>query len=244
MDCKNCGTPVEQTFCPKCGQNISEKRLDFNFFYETFNKKYNPLKSHKTLFGFFKSPKKTILDFLDCKRVDILDPVAVLFLSVGLTILLNSFLEKHTPPKPKSDVDDIKIWVEMQQMYNDHAALFSFLIIIPVSFLTWYFLRKKKFNLSEHIAINTYLNSYNFLLSLFVTVISFIEMKLGYTHNFSQILSLLIFVYISLIFSNIIDGKFAFGSFIKYVLANFFFYFFGIIIVILFILTVSASEQS
>jgi hypothetical protein len=237
MNCKNCEAVVEDTFCAKCGQNINEKRLDLGFFVETFNKKYNPLKMHKSLFSFFLKPKTTITNFLECKRVDVLDPVAVLFLSVGLTILLDGFLKNYIPPKPKTEVDQIKVWIEMQNLYQQHVALFSFLIIVPVSFLSWYFLRKKKSNLAEHIAINTYLNSFSFLLGIIITLINFAEIKLGYSHNFSQILSLFVFIYISYLFSQIIDGSFTFSTTIKYMIANFIFYFLGVTFIILFILS-------
>ncbi len=237
MDCKNCGTLVEDKFCPKCGQNINEKRLDLGFFFEILNKKYNPIKENKSLYSFFLKPKTTILNYLDCKRVDVLDPVAILFLSVGLTILLDGFLKKYMPPKVKSEVDNIEIWVGLQNMYNQNAALFSFLIIIPVSLLTWYFLKKKKFNLAEHIAINSYLSSYSFILTMAITLINFVEIKKGYNHNFSQALSLVLFFYIAFIFSQIIDGKFTFSTFMKYSIANFIFYFFGVIFIVIFVLS-------
>jgi hypothetical protein len=92
MECKNCNNVYEGSFCPNCGQSSGETRLNINFFIDQFNKKYNPLKSHKSIFSFLKSPITYIDNYINCKRVNVVDPITLLFVSVGLFLLISGFI--------------------------------------------------------------------------------------------------------------------------------------------------------
>lgn len=233
MECKNCNNVYEGSFCPNCGQSSGETRLNINFFIDQFNKKYNPLKSHKSIFSFLKSPITYIDNYINCKRVNVVDPITLLFVSVGLFLLISGFINPYLPQETVEDNLGMGNLSKILNWSNKNMGLLNAIIIIPFSGVTWLLFKKSKFNFAEHIAVNMYLSSISIVFSLLDLFSKFIIIKTGIDLYIGTIITLLSITYPAFIFSKVIDGKFNFKSAIKYLFAESLFFVFLIIIILI-----------
>lgn len=233
MECKNCNTIYEGSFCPNCGQSSGETRLNIKFFIDQFNKKYNPLKSHKSIFSFIKSPITYIDNYINCKRVNVVDPITLLFVSVGLFLLISGFINPYLPQETVEDNLGMGNLNKIIDWSSKNMGLMNAIVIIPFSGLTWLLFKKSKFNFAEHIAVNMYLSSISIVFSLIDLCSELIKHKTGINLYIGFVLSLLSFTYPAFVFCKVIDGNFNFKSILKYIIAESIFFVFLIIIILI-----------
>lgn len=119
-DCLNCGSPVEQRFCPKCGQENVEIRPKFHhlishFFADLFHYDSGFWKTMKTLL--FK-PGIIVREYLNGKRKSYVEPVKlyifVSFIAFFLPHILPEFDKKENPELAQA---------ERQESYSNFEGL-------------------------------------------------------------------------------------------------------------------------
>src|SRR6478609_4732257 len=96
-NCKNCGHPVDNKFCPQCGQSASTERftakhLVHEFMHGFFHIDHGIIYTAKAL---FQNPGKMLRDYLHGKRKDYFNPFTFILLISGLlAIFLPKLLER------------------------------------------------------------------------------------------------------------------------------------------------------
>jgi len=96
-NCLNCGTIVEQRFCPKCGQENSINRPSFHYLFSHFAEDFVHYDSGfwKTMKTLTRKPGKIIRDYLDGKRKTYVPPVKlyifVSFITFFIPFILPDF---------------------------------------------------------------------------------------------------------------------------------------------------------
>ncbi len=108
-NCLNCGTTVEERFCPKCGQENTINRPSFHYLFTHFAEDFVHYDSGfwKTLRTLLFKPGKIIRDYLDGKRKTYMPPVKlyifVSFVVFFIPYILPSFGEED-PKDPLQKV--------------------------------------------------------------------------------------------------------------------------------------------
>ncbi len=101
-NCLNCGSTVEERFCPKCGQENSINRPSFHYLFTHFAEDFVHYDSGfwKTLKTLLFKPGRIIRDYLDGKRKTYMPPVKlyifVSFLAFFIPYILPNFGGEET----------------------------------------------------------------------------------------------------------------------------------------------------
>jgi hypothetical protein len=172
ITCKNCGNEVLDNFCSHCGQSANTHKLNMNFILHSlqhglFNFDKGILYTTKEL---LTTPGHTIREFLEGKRVRHSQPlsfVVVLATFYGLLYHYFIFSLYETPlVHPTEDItgDSGKIvtWI------TEHFAFDCLIIIINATLVSYIIFKKQKYNLAEHLVLNTYLIGLFLVISLFL----------------------------------------------------------------------------
>lgn len=171
--CLNCNNHLEDSakFCPQCGQSRNVHRFTIaNFFHEGFHAVTH---TDKGIFHLLKSlatkPGTTAREYIQGKRKSYFSPFTFFLILMGVFVLSNNFFTKKTRlVEPNPRVIQSMLTEEKRQAYiatmervNKSQAFFKkngnivAMVAIPfISFFTWIFFRRRKFNYAEHLTAN------------------------------------------------------------------------------------------
>lgn len=163
MECKNCGSTVQDKYCPHCGQKISVSRITLaslvrDLPHAVFHVDKGFLYNFTKL---FRQPGRMINEYLAGRRRPFYHPASYLVVALVLNYLVVKIIDLHfydehelvsmQPLEAKAITD----YDAMQWWFLEHTYIYI-LIAIPVStFFLWMMLRwlKKNYNLAETAAI-------------------------------------------------------------------------------------------
>ena len=159
VECKNCGAPVEQKYCPQCGQHAGTKRISLGalikdlphaIFHVDRGMVYNFIQ-------LLKRPGPAICDYLDGKRKPFFHPASYLVISLVINYLIVRITNLHfydelelqsmDPASAKAIVD----YDAMQWWFLEHTYIYI-LLAIPLSTLFLYLvfrLGRQSYNIAE-----------------------------------------------------------------------------------------------
>lgn len=192
-NCKNCNSPVNENFCPRCGQAVQVKRIDKHYI------------SHEVLHllhfekGFFYSVKElitrpgdSIREFIKDNRTKHMKPVAFLILTSLLFTLVSHFFhvdeintEKEKLLIEKSNIGGILHWVQTHYGYAN--IIMGAFIAIGVQL----FFRKYKYNFFEITVLLCFIMGQGMLL---VTIETFFAKVIG-EQAYKTVLVIISFAY-------------------------------------------------
>jgi hypothetical protein len=211
MICKNCSTEFEGNYCSNCGQKKVTNRLNFK---EIWNDLISSIINYetgflKTLFFLIIKPKKIITNYINGKRKSYFNPIKLLF----IILTIKTFIEiKLLNNSTKELTESVKLTTIITE--NDFFKLFLIIVLIPIlSFLSYYFFKKYKYNFTEHILINTYALSIS---SVFV-ISSYLINTLIENKNTGLIGILIDLLFFSWVYANLFNNN-RFVSIVKAVL--------------------------
>lgn len=172
MECKNCNrsTRTDYTYCSNCGAKIIRNRLTFkNLWYDVTERYFNVDNTFlKTFWHLFIKPEQVIGGYINGVRKKYLNPISYFAFSVILSGVMFFVLKKgfklNLMPENLSGPNLDKIY--------DYQALISY-IAIPAYTIASYilFIDKNKYNLTEHLIINTYWLAQYTIVQFFVYII-------------------------------------------------------------------------
>lgn len=153
--CLNCGSLVDTPYCPNCGQSIRTRRFRFNRegIQEALMKVLNLEKGLGfTLWNLFSRPGTMVRNYLLGKRQGYIH-----YLSLLLTIVVLDYLLKWATgfdlTQIAGDEEAIRVY---GRFLKEHARLYL-LIVLPINAIfTYWFFAKARFNMAEHLVLNTY----------------------------------------------------------------------------------------
>ncbi len=176
--CKNCDGQVSGNFCSSCGQRADTYKLNMHFIlhdlqHGLFHFDKGILYTAKQL---LTRPGHTIREFLEGKRVRHFQPlsfVIVLATFYGLLWHYLIFDRLHASlTEPGEDITraswKIVTWI------TEHFAFDGLILIITSTLVSYVIFKKRKYNLVEHLVLNTYLMGLFLIVSLLVFPIVYI----------------------------------------------------------------------
>ena len=177
--CKNCGSPVSANFCSGCGQRADTHKLNMHFIlhdlqHGLFHFDKGILFTAKQL---LTRPGHTIREFLEGKRVRHFQPLSfVIVLATFYGLLWHYLIFDHLHAsliEPKDDITGasgkIVTWI------TEHFAFDGLILIITSTLVSYVIFKKGKYNLAEHLVLNTYLMGLFLIVSLLIFPIVYIS---------------------------------------------------------------------
>jgi len=176
--CKNCDGQVSGNFCSGCGQRADTHKLNMHFILHElqhglihFDK--GVLYTSKQL---LTRPGHTIREFLEGKRVRHFQPLSFVIVFATFYGLLWHYLisdRLHASLiEPRNDITGasgkIITWI------TEHFAFDCLILIITSTLVSYFIFKKRKYNLAEHLVLNTYLMGLFVIVSLLVFPIVYI----------------------------------------------------------------------
>ncbi len=172
--CLNCDTALQGSYCHQCGQKASTHRITFGKFIQ-----------HDLLHGIFHLDKGILYTlkqlvyrpgyaakgFIAGQRVAHYNIIALFIITVVLRTLVNHQISEadlftsHTEQNKSTDV-----------LLNEtarHYYKFFYLMVIPlISVFSYLWLKKLRYNFTEHLVINCFFLTGAFMYSLLIMLVS------------------------------------------------------------------------
>ncbi|WBO82856.1 DUF3667 domain-containing protein [Hymenobacter yonginensis] len=174
--CLNCGHPVPDRFCGRCGQDahhthrLTMADMPHDVLHSIWHVDKGILYTLRTM---IRRPGPTIREYLAGKRVDHFRPLALLFMITGLYALLSSVLHIQMLP-PRDPTMPEAVW-KMQQASTGFLMKYMswcYVAMVPVwaLFARW-FLRRGGYNYAECLIIAAFVTAIiNFFALLYLPV--------------------------------------------------------------------------
>jgi hypothetical protein len=182
MICISCKNEHSSDFCPNCGEKSSTKKITFtSIFEDTFSTitamDRGVLYNVKSL---FLRPQEFTSEYILGKRRGVLNPISFLIISTTVYLIIESMLRVPIAnPElkliPESDIQ--KVGYSAGKTIAIYFKYFWILCIIPLAISTKLIFRK--YNFTEHLAINSFILGQATLIGL----ISFLITKIELTFN-------------------------------------------------------------
>ncbi|MBE2255500.1 MAG: DUF3667 domain-containing protein [Ignavibacteria bacterium] len=169
--CKNCGAEVNTNYCPECGQAASEGRYNFKHLVKDILDVFFKFKDtiFPTIADSIKSPAITTHQYLNGKRVDVYNPIKYVF----FLALINSFLILQFKLLDAYLKSQDVVQNTITKFYTSNISLVEMMSIPILSLFSFLFFKDKKFNYSENVILNCFLNGNVFIFGI---VLSFIQL--------------------------------------------------------------------
>lgn len=170
--CLNCETPVDNYYCPKCGQPTSVERFTQkgilkNFFARIIGIDFDFIRTFNAL---LKRPGKFIEDYLTGKRQHFISPLKYFFVVMTLNMAVTFIIDKPAlePVVISSDMNPFLL----KQLVTITSNLVIAFILLPFSLgLRW--LSVPKFNWIEQVSSLLYIASQSILYFVLIQLISY-----------------------------------------------------------------------
>ncbi len=238
MNCKNCATEVNSSYCPNCGQPVNIKRIDKKYILQEIAHHLNFEKGITfTIKGLITNPGQTVKSYLLENRTKLVKPIFFIIVTSVVYTLCNSFFHFEDSyirysNNTKSTVIEISKWVQGNYGYAN--------IIMGMFIALWIkiFFKNHNFNFFEILMLLCFVMGIGMLIYSFFGVL---QSLIGI--NLTQIGSFIAFIYTFWAIGHFFD-KTKITSFIK----AFFAYILGMLtfslLVILIGLTIDAIIKS
>lgn len=175
-NCQNCNEIITGNFCANCGQKSDIRKINFRYLLDEIpNSIFQVNRGFLfTVKELFTRPGHSIREFLEGKRKKHFKPLAFLFLTSSLYILLNYLIGNQTfigdfieGFKAVGENNDIEIfnWISNNQTY------FIFFILPFFSLASYLAFLKSKYNYFEHFVLNLYITGQQMLIYLIFSFI-------------------------------------------------------------------------
>lgn len=171
--CKNCDTNLNGHYCSNCGQKADEERFKLSNITELFIHGFYHV--HGGLFftikELFIKPGEMLHDYIAGKRVAYVNPFTFLVLIsiIGGFVFKWSLITEHINDISMATGDTIK--------FTSNHLNYRILLTIPIyALLCSLFYKRYKFNLAEHLIVNTFAITQSMLImSFWMLMIGIVE---------------------------------------------------------------------
>jgi len=173
MICINCNfeNNIENKFCPNCGEKSEISKITFNsIFVGGFSTITNMDKGFLfNVKNLFLNPNKTVKDYINGKRKNILNPISFLIITITIYLIADSIIQDEIEID-KIDSKVYSVGYEAGKFMRLYFKYFWILSIICLGFSTK--LVFKKYNYAEHLAINSFVLGQSTLIGLIIFVMT------------------------------------------------------------------------
>jgi len=197
MICKNCKQNFNGNFCNNCGQNSKVRKINFRYLLDEIPNSIFQINRGFlfTVKELFTRPGHSIREFIEGKRKFHFKPLAFLFLTSTLYVLLNYLIGHQTffgdliegfKSVGKNTESEILNWISNKQTY---IIIFVLPFFSLASYLAFF---KSKYNFFEHIVLNLYITGQQMIIYMIFSfiidvdrdgLIILLPLLLGFTLN-------------------------------------------------------------
>lgn len=199
-ECQNCAEIFAGNYCPNCGQNAHEHRVNAQYFlhdipHSVFHVDHGFFYTIKML---FTKPGLMVQEFLEGKRIKYFRPIGYVMVMTALSALLVKLFDWGTAKILESN--GVKMH-DSHNFFEHYFSIFIFLMIPLASFVTWIFFVKKKYNFWEHFLANTYIAAQlniMWILMHLITLLAaiFTKSEVNINYNIFLVIFLMFFMYL------------------------------------------------
>ncbi|MBL4663937.1 MAG: DUF3667 domain-containing protein [Flavobacteriaceae bacterium] len=181
MKCKNCKINLldDDMFCHVCGAKVIRNKLTLKNLWNDFSEQFLNYDNRllKTYFGIFLRPAETIGAYISGTRKKYVNVVSYFALAITLIGIQIFIIRKFYPEAldisvilPDSAVNESMTDIDWIYDYMSIFALLNIPLYGLIAKLT--FVGLKKFNYTEHVVIQTYIQAqFNITSSIFITLL-------------------------------------------------------------------------
>lgn len=159
--CLNCGNPLKGPYCEQCGQKSSTHRLSMKHFVEhdlVHGIWHVDRGILYTVWQLLKRPGPFLNEYLQGRRAGVFNVVTLLLICAGLVLIVSDFQGQMTEVETELGKSEETRIVAQVFHFLDHNAKWLILGLIPIfSLASFIVYRKRKYNYTEHLVINSYL---------------------------------------------------------------------------------------
>lgn len=166
--CKNCNHTFEGNFCNLCGQSADTHEINKDFLL------------HDVVLGFFSfdkgilftikelftRPGLAIKDFLMGKRVRYFRPLSFVLLSAGIYIFIAIFFNIDVTHISAYEGNKADVSYQISRWMTNNFAITSLAVIPLIALGSFLAFRKKGYNYTEHIVINSYVSGLSLVIGM------------------------------------------------------------------------------
>lgn len=196
--CKNCQNQFEGSFCNLCGQKIYTDPFQVKEFITSDLKNEIIGFDHGLIYTLKKivtQPGHSLYNYIKGNRVLFLQPLAYMLTTLGLSELLQSYMDLSIYEKIDKDVPKNIFGKISDFLVNDPKWLL--LLLIPLfSYTTSKIFKSAKLNFGDHFLIHCYsISTINFVMTVFLLPLIFIESVSYYKLSASISIGFFVFSY-------------------------------------------------
>ena len=256
MNCKNCNNNLRdsQKFCDECGAKIIQNRLKPKVLVAQVNEQFLCVdnKFLRTFIHLFTKPEMVIVSYIDGTRkkyIDVLQYFAIALTLAGIQLFIMSTFFKESLDFQSGFVDGLNSSTSQKDNpfkkldFNYFSKYQGIIYILTVPFyalgswFTYYLLRERVYNFTEHLVINLY---YYAQVIIITAVFGILFAVFGiYYVVVSSLLFIPTFIYLFFVLKRVFKDSF-WATFLRFLIVGFIamtsMFIVGIIITILFII--------
>jgi|SRR5579862_252287 len=182
--CKNCQHKFEGYFCNHCGQAANTHKLSLHHIWHDLQHSLFHFDNgiFYTIKQLLTRPGFTIREFIEGKRVRHYKPFSlVVMLATIYGLLYHYFIKNLFEVAPISTQENIVSAYEKVIRWNlDHFAYAVLLLIVTTTIASYQVFKKQRYNVAEHLVLNTYYRSLELIIWLLLFPFLYILQRSGY----------------------------------------------------------------
>jgi hypothetical protein len=179
MNCKNCELPLEESsnYCLICGAKVIRNRLTLRNLFSSFSHEFFNYdnKFLQTFLHLIKDPRNVIGGYIKGTRKKFVNPISFLMIAITITgieyFLLSNYFPNYYEMISFGSQDLPGFNEKVEQFIKEYQ---SFIIISMIPFYALMskivFLKRKDFNLTEHLVIFMYVVAQLSIMGMFFTL--------------------------------------------------------------------------
>ena len=195
-ECKNCEQIFEGNFCPNCGQNSHEHRINAQYFLHDIPHSVFHVDAgfFFTLKSLFTKPGLLVENFLEGKRIRYFSPIGFVMVMTALSTLLVKILD-WSKAKFLQHFHPEAVIHQNHNFFEHYFSVFIFLMIPFAAVVTNLFFIRQKYNFWEHFLVNTYLAAQLNIMWILMHFVSFVMALItGKDSDFAHVFFLTFFL--------------------------------------------------
>jgi hypothetical protein len=192
--CLNCGTVVNDLYCPHCGQETATEKFNTGYLGKKLLDAFDLDRGlFHSLLNLLWRPGTAIRKYVDGHRRELVNPVKLFLILGAIATVLTTIWESSMHDTPPAALG-FELY-DYPNFYHYAAKYFSFfnLTAIPLfSAFSWILFKKTGFNFIENLVLNLYIGAGQFLIlilfkalpvALFSDTFNFVYGSLNFLYN-------------------------------------------------------------
>jgi hypothetical protein len=158
MNCKNCEATLDGKFCTHCGQKGDTHRITIGHLLHEFTHALTHADKGFLLLikDLLRKPGVVAREYLEGKRKKYFNPFSFLVIMTAASAFI-SYQTGYLSEAGRGNANASEYYSEARDISVKYGKLIGLILIVPLySLLSWLFFWKPKYNLAEHVVLQSY----------------------------------------------------------------------------------------